>query len=46
METALLYEFDSVEWLESPFIPVYGGLVLSSAGITLADFEQIEIAHV
>jgi len=46
METALLYEFDSVEWLESPFIPVYGGLVLSSAGITLTDFEQIEIAHV
>ena len=46
LETALLYEFDSVEWKRSSFPPVYGGFVLSSAGYTPADFDQFEIKNV
>ncbi|MFQ6608116.1 MAG: BadF/BadG/BcrA/BcrD ATPase family protein [Fidelibacterota bacterium] len=46
MEISLSYEFNSVEWVVSAYLPVYGGLVLSSSNYTPVDFEHIEVQFV
>jgi len=46
MESSLQYEFDSVDWRESSYLPVYGGLVLSSNRFTPDDFKRLEVKFV
>lgn len=42
----LLYQFDSVEWQQSDFPPVYGALMLAKNRILPTDFSRMIIQHV
>lgn len=45
LKDQLLFQFDSVEWVRSDFLPVYGGLVLSKREIKPKEFSRITIDH-
>ena len=46
IQNQLRFQFDSVEWFQSDFPPVYGALVLSRYGITPKSFSKVEIEYV